>query len=86
MLEDNHRGGKFVVLHLDIIPVANNALLAACATVNAQIINKKKKKRKERRGEGNARAFESVDLAGIEFIGNYFFSTYPARLSSSEMR
>lgn len=53
MVEDNHRGGKFVVLRLGIIPVLNNALLAARATVNAQII--KKKKRESERGERETR-------------------------------
>lgn len=63
MLEDNHRGGKFVVLHLGIIPVANNALLAARATVNAQIINKKKKEKKGETRETHGRSKASTSLA-----------------------
>lgn len=61
--------------------MVNNALFAGS---KCEKVSKKNTNRREEKGEGEressgakcARAFESINLAGIEFIGNYFSRAY----------
>lgn len=58
--------------------MVNNALRSPGA--NAKKISKKKRTNRERGGESrverNVWALESINLTGIEFIGNYFSRAY----------